>query len=469
MNIEFLQKLLTEDPSAKVVCQVSKTLSLDYVSVQTSMMGSIFSKFPEVLLLIRCHNADQKALYTFLADGPRVGAPYEMTRIVHVAVPTDETPQGLANMFHIMKELNPYWPSIQIFLVDPDFVEVSAILEAFPSAEVVLSASFVYAQIQQHVREHFLTDKAEKIVLTALRNTMCSATDRNLKGMYKILQQFADPSKFVQAKANWLLTDRIWALHRWRSWNDCLQYFEMVEGLWHELNVVFKVSPCLIKTMNSFVLFLGQAALKSKPEARLCSPEDLECLKGKSEISAGPYEVPKMEPEAAASMFESLNLMCNTTAVHLCANELDVTHNSVELVGARADQVFVQVLENQNEVSGDKCKTCTCSFYRSTMLPCRHILAVLNAREVTIQKDMLHAAWQKQTNPTAVLPVTPENQEIKEAQGQKVSEKHVPIKTLTSQISELLAQCSDEEFHHRYDALRELADSWIGPYEEVKL
>ncbi|XP_073415443.1 zinc finger SWIM domain-containing protein 1 [Dendrobates tinctorius] len=470
MNPEFLQKLLSEDPKAKVVCQVSKTFSLDYVSLQTSTMDEVFSKFPEVLLVLRCHNADQRALYTFLADGPRVGAPYEMTRMVHVAVPIDETRNGLACMFHILKELNPHWTSIQVFLVDPDFTDFNAIHEAFPAAEVVPSASLVYTQIRQRICELCLPDKAENILLNALKNTMCSATSRNLKGMYKILQKFSNPSMFTQIKADWLLIDRIWALHRWRSWKDCLQYVEMMEALSHGLSAVFKISPCLIKTMNSFVLFWMEAAEKSKPEARDCSPEELALLKCKNEICEGSFEEPRMEAEAVASMSESLNNICSPAAFRLCEHELDVAQKSVELVGASEDQVCVQILEKPNEISGDKCKTCTCSFYQCTQLPCRHIFAVLNESKETLHSDMLHKAWQRHADgPTPVLPVSPETLEIMEAQGRKVSEKHLLVKTMTNQITALLAECSDEVFQHRYNTLRELADTWIGPYEEVKL
>ncbi|XP_073537284.1 zinc finger SWIM domain-containing protein 1 [Phyllobates terribilis] len=471
LNPEFLKKLLSEDAKAKVVCQVSKTFSLDYVSLQTSTMGEVFSQFPEVLLVIRCHDDDQRALYTFLADGPRVGGSYEMTRMVHVAVPVDETPKGLARMYHIMKEMNPYWTSIQVFLVAPSFTEVNAIHEAFPSADVVLAASHVYTYIKQRIRDLCLPEKVENIILNALKNTMCSATDRNLKGMYKILQQFVDPSMFTKIKGDWLLTDRIWALHRWRSWNDCLQYIEMVESLSHGLNVVFNISPCLKSTMSSFVSFCGQAAGKSKPDARDCSPEELAMLlKCKSEICEGPFEEPRMEAEAAASMSESLGVICNPAAFRLCANELDVTQTSVELVGAGEDQVCVQILEKPNEICGDKYKTCTCSFHQCTKLPCRHILAALNASKKTLQSDMLHTAWRKQTDgPTSSLPVTPETLEIMEAQGRHVSENHLLADTLTSQISVILAECSEEVFQHRYNTLRELADTWIGPYEEVKL
>lgn len=472
MNPEFLQKLLAEDANAKVVCQShSKTLSIDYLNLQTSKMGKVFGQFPEVLLVIRSHNAERRALYTFLADGPRIGTPYEITRMVHVAIPTNETPEGLAHMFQCMKELNPCWPSIRVFLMDPDFTEFNAIHEAFPSAEVVLSASHVYAYIQQRIQELFLQDKAENLLLMALKNTMCSATERNLESMHRMLQQFVDPSMLPQMKLDWLLTDRTWALQRWRTWNDCSQYFEMVETLNRDLNGVFKTSPCLMRTMNGLITFiLGETLGKSLPEPRACGLEELAMIKCKTEPSERIEGEPKMEPEAAALMCESLNNICNPAAFGLCQYELDVTQKSVELVGTNGDKVCVQILENPSEVSRGKCKTCTCGFFQSTQLPCRHILSVLSASEEILQPDMLHTLWQKQTDGlTTTLPVTSDTLEIMKAEGNNVSEKHLLVNSLTGQISVLLAECSDEIFQHRHNTLRELADAWIGPYEQVKL
>jgi len=43
------------------------------------------------------------------------------------------------------------------------------------------------------------------------------------------------------------------------------------------------------------------------------------------------------------------------------------------------------------------------------------------------------------------------------------------VALLTEEVGQLLQHCSQEEFERRYNTLRELADSWIGPYEQVQL
>lgn len=48
-------------------------------------------------------------------------------------------------------------------------------------------------------------------------------------------------------------------------------------------------------------------------------------------------------------------------------------------------------------------------------------------------------------------------------------DKYLAVTLLTEEVGQLLKHCSKEEFERRYSTLRELADSWIGPYEQVQL
>ncbi|XP_056405979.1 zinc finger SWIM domain-containing protein 1 [Hyla sarda] len=471
MNPEFLEKLFAADANSNVVCQVTKSLSISFVNFQTSTMGEIFSKFPEVLQILHFQASDQRTLYTFLVDGPRIGSEYDATRMVHIAVPSNDTPKGLARMLRSMKDMNPCWRSIRVILVEPYFTELGIIHEAFPSAEVVLSAYHVYALMQRHIQVFQLEYKVEINLLDALNNTMCSVTEQNLKNLHSILQRVVDPGALSEMNPDWLLTDKIWALHRWRTGGDCSWYFKMVESLSSELNAVLKISPFLTETMNTLVSFiLDHIVGKSQPEPRSCSPEELALIECKGGASKRAATEAQMEPEAAALMCESLHNICNAAAFGLCQNELEVTQKSVDLVGAKGDNMCVQILENPNKVSSGIRKTCTCSFYRSTELPCRHIMSILNAREETLQPDMLHPLWQKQNDvDESALPVTPDTLEILKGEGSGVSEKHLLVNSLTGQMSALLAECSDEVFERRYSTLRGLADSWIGPYDQVKL
>ncbi|XP_075033798.1 zinc finger SWIM domain-containing protein 1 [Mixophyes fleayi] len=470
-NPELFQKLLEKDPDANIACQFNKESGLEHVNLQTSLMSKVFTNFPEVLLMVRSHNAKRRALYTFLADGPRLGPSFEAAKIVYVAVPKNENHDGLSHMFRAMKDFTPCWTEIRIFLVDPHFKGADAINEAFPSAEVVLSAFHLCRYFQQSIYQMSLPSQTEHLLVNALKNTMCSATEENLRKMHMILHQFVKPSMLIPLKPAWLLVDRIWALHRWRSWSDCFVYFQTMEAMSRDFNGIFSRYSSLNPTINALIEFIQQHTLsRGLSDIRACSLEELALLddkQGKIETAA---PEPQRESETAALVCESLNEVCIPAAFELSQKELAVAQKSVQLMGTNENTVNIQLLENPNEVSWGKPKTCTCSFNKYVKLPCRHILAVLRADEEVLQPDMLYTPWQKETEGfESMLPVSPDTLEIIKGDRINVPENQLLVDSMTSQISQLLAECSDDVFQSRYNTLRKIADAWIGPYEQVKL
>ncbi|XP_063816551.1 zinc finger SWIM domain-containing protein 1 [Pseudophryne corroboree] len=472
-NSEIFKKLLEKDPDAHIAFELNKESNpnLKNVSLQTSLMSKVFANFPEVLLIVRSHNKKESALYTFMADGPRLGSSFEMSKIVYVAVPKDETHKGLAQMFRVMKSFNPCWPEIRIFLVDPYFKGAEAIYEAFPSAEVVLSAFHVCRHLQENICHLSLPTETEHILVNTLKTTMCSSTEENLRKMHSILHQYVKPSLLTQLKPAWLLVDRIWALHRWRTSSDCFVYFQTMEVMNRDFNDLYKKSFSMYSTISVLTNLIQQHSLgQGLPEVRACSLEELALLDSKNKRTETVVPESEMDFETAAMICESLNDVCIPAAFELCQKELAIAQESVRLIRDSENTANIQLFEKPSEVNWGKPKTCTCSFNKCLKLPCRHILAVLRADEEVLQPDMLSKPWQKDTEGfESMLPVSSDTLDILKGDRKNVPEKQLFVDSMTSQISQLLAECSDDVFQKRYNSLRELADAWIGPYEQVKL
>ncbi|MEE6527609.1 hypothetical protein FKM82_029099, partial [Ascaphus truei] len=264
MAFQSMQKLLECNSGSLVTFQVNKDSELDSINFQTSLMTKVMMQFPEVLLLLRIHNAKGKALYIFIADGPRLKTTCEMTKLVHIAVPKNETPKGLARMFHTMKNFNPNWTEIRTFLVDPPFQGGDAIAKAFPSSEVVLSVLHVCKSFQNKISQLPLSHQTGLLLVNALKNTMCSATADNLRKMHTILQEFVRPGWLKQLHLEWLLVNRIWALHRWRSWSECGVYFENMETLNREFGHVFNEGLSLESTITKLAKLIQEGTV-NKP------------------------------------------------------------------------------------------------------------------------------------------------------------------------------------------------------------
>ncbi|XP_074461339.1 zinc finger SWIM domain-containing protein 1 [Larus michahellis] len=167
---------------------------------------------------------------------------------------------------------------------------------------------------------------------------------------------------------------------------------------------------------------------------------------------------------------QSLRDICTEPAAWLCLSEFAVVQKSVQLIGTEEDALTIQVLEDAYTVDLKGLSSCTCHFNQVFQLPCRHILAVLNSDRKTLQPEMLSRQWQKGSDAHQAERDSADGLlEILKSSWDESLDKSLLVSFLTEEISQLLTHCSREEFECRYRTLRELADSWIGPYIKVKL
>ncbi|OCT60510.1 hypothetical protein XELAEV_18046537mg [Xenopus laevis] len=495
---QSLQNVMTDDPGSQLIFQLDADKNIESINFQSSFMTRVFNESPKALLMIRIKNAKGKTLYLFTADGPCMKMEYDVLKLVHVAIPKYETPKSLTDMFTLLKNFNSRWADISTFLVDPSFKYSSVISKIFPSAEVVLSAYHVSKHIQEEIYRLSLPEKTEKLLNEALKKTMCSATAANLKKMHMTLLQILKPEQEATLNPNLLLDDKIWALHRWRTVPQCSVYFQTMEVASKEFTHIFDKSVGLETIITELIQFIQERANKSQAENLTCSLDDTSllcvgkcpkkesygpmsldfCLKSgtESDSSVKPKEEsdvhlePERQTEAGALICQSLDHICIAAASDLCMKEFCIAQKSAQVLLNKSDNVVIQLLESPQEVTWESPKQCSCYFNKCLKLPCRHIMAVLNANKEVIKPEMFDSSWHKQTNSfETILPVPIPTLEIIKGDSKGIADKHTQVEILMNQMAQLLAECSNEDFQHRYNMLRELADSWIGPYEQVKL
>ncbi|XP_061486706.1 zinc finger SWIM domain-containing protein 1 [Rhineura floridana] len=509
MALDTVKELLSFDCGSLVAYQLDKNSQLESISFQTILMRDVFINHPEVVLIHRTHNPWGKALYVFMVDKPFLKLEGEMTKVIHFSVPTRESAEGLAHMYHTFKAFNPEWKQIKTFLVDPRFRWLPTLSEAFPSADVQLSVFHICKHLQHKIHQVSLEFHTERLILSALRNAMCAPSESNLKKMYTILSDFVKPNLLPQLHKDWLLNEKIWALHRWRTWGECSQYFKDLEMITHSLSQVYCLGPSLDTCITSIAKNYQKGVLKSSLETVPCpatllsgnisSVQNLLVLNSSAVNSQRPLlprdppptapqnpltqkaEVAAEDPackqeieitleEAEQQIKQSLSDICTDPAARLCLNELAVVQSSVYLMGTNEDTVNIQLLEDAQVVRLKGLNNCTCHFSQTFQLPCRHVLAVLNSKGKDVEPERIPVRWRKghgvsQTGQTSTDGLL----EVLRSSWDELLDKYLAVSFLTVEISRLLSQCSHEEFDRRYSTLRELADSWIGPYVQVKL
>ncbi|XP_069404765.1 zinc finger SWIM domain-containing protein 1 isoform X2 [Ovis canadensis] len=409
MALTVLNEFLIEDPSPPLLLyQLNKTAQLETLNYQSCYMQRVFTHFPEILFIHRTYNPRGEVLYTFLVDGPRVPLEGHLSRAVYFAILAKEDAEGLAHMFQVFKKFNPAWERVCTILVDPYFLLLPTLAMEFPAAEVLLSAFHICKFLQGKFCQLALEQPVERLLLTALRSTMCSATAGNLRKLYALLSTCIPPAQLPALHSHWLLNDRIWLAHRWRSQAESSRYFQSLEVTTHLLSQFFGTTPVVEKGMSALLRYLQQ-----------------------------------------------------NSGDKLCLGELAVVQKSMHLIGSGSEKVNIQILEDTHRVQPQPPASCSCYFNQAFHLPCRHILAMLSAHRQELQPDMLPAEW--------TAGCAPNLSDILGSTWSETLEKRLAVALLTEEVSQLLQHCSQEEFERRYSTLRELADSWIGPYEQVQL
>ncbi|ELW48236.1 zinc finger SWIM domain-containing protein 1 [Tupaia chinensis] len=456
MALTVLNGLLIKDSGPPMLLhQLSKSPQLDTFSYQSCFMQEVFAHFPEILFIHRTYNPRGKVLYTFLVDGPRVQLEGPFARAVYFAIPAKEDAEGLAQMFQVFKKFNPVWERICTILVDPHFLPLPILAMEFPAAEVLFSAFHICKFLQGKFYQLSLEQPVERVLLTSLQNTMCSATAGNLRKLYTLLSNCIPPTQLPQLHSHWLLNDRIWLAHRWRSRAESTRYFQNLEVTTRILSQFFGTTPSEKQGVASLFQYMQQnSGDKASFNPGLSHQND-------HDPSDPSPETPKVEQLVEARIQHSLNAICTGPAAQLCLGELAVVQKSMHLIGSGSEKMNIQILEDTHKVQPQSPASCSCYFNQAFHLPCRHILAMLSARHQVLQPDMLPAQW------TAGCATSLDG--ILGSKWSETLDKHLAVTLLTEKVSQLLQHCSKEEFERRYSILRILADSWIGPYEQVQL
>lgn len=528
-------------------CMVSYELDAEgrmaSVSFQSAAMGALFARFPQALLVHRACAPSGRALYIFLADGPCLAVRGAAGRVVHLAVPRDESARGLARMCEAFRAFNPAWWRTRVLLVGPDLPEPVALGQAFPAAEVRLSAFHVCKHLQEQIHRLGLEHRAEQLLLSTLHGTMCRATESKRREMHRVLSETVPPDLLPRFHAHWLLTDKIWAVHGERSCKKSCDYFMELETVTQGLSQVFSAELFLETCIASLAKYCQKcvsesplddtvcstacpdhrAASQSSPTSNsplqplaMCQDQPSQCSVQDSPTATAAPQLPvalrsqpapsqpllqsgsvstcslfipsspaikveateypegdsdeEMNQRAEECIMQSLSDICTESAARLCLSELAVVQKSVQLIGTSVDAVNVQILEDAHRVTQEGLGHCTCHFNQTFQLPCRHIQAVLNSERKTLQPEMLGRRWQKGCDATQGMQDSADHLlEDLESPWDESRDKFLAVSSLTAEVSRLLASCSTEEFELRCSTLRALADSWIGPYMQVKL
>ncbi|XP_069507334.1 zinc finger SWIM domain-containing protein 3 isoform X2 [Ambystoma mexicanum] len=233
-----MKELVRIDSGSLASFTLDSTENLDRLSFQTSTMCTLFTKFPESLLLHRVQSKKSgHTLYAFLVESKeRVG------KVVHFAVLKDDTANNVSKMLSVFAQFNPDYRRVKVVFTDPTFVHKSSVKESFPTAQILLSVYHTVRLIEKKAKE---ASGLKHYMEIALRDVVFSTTIENRKGLSQMLKRVLDPDFHQFLQTHWFSCDLLWYMHVKKGLHSCSIYMDSLQLIIHKITSIFTKQPSL--------------------------------------------------------------------------------------------------------------------------------------------------------------------------------------------------------------------------------
>ncbi|KAM6120546.1 LOW QUALITY PROTEIN: zinc finger SWIM domain-containing protein 3 [Phoenicopterus ruber ruber] len=468
VRVAEVKTFLRADRGSLASISADSDHGLDRLSFQTSKMKISFTQFPENLLLHRAPSGGH-VLYAFLVESKeRAG------KVVHLSLLKDDTGHSVRKMLTVFKEFNPEWQKLQAVFVDVSFLHKAILHELFPSAQVLLSVYHAVRLLEKNMKEAEISSAFKQNLTLALQKAVFSPSAASLDALSQLVERVVSPELYDYLRANWFSCEPLWRVHGEKGPHSCGTHMDSLDLITRRISNLFGQQPSLEASVRRFLECadcLDSRGLESLNRGFSSTEEDGQSSWEKPDthtsaaaepgpVSGSPTPAERPEPAgqaaaAAGCMLAALRESCTELGSWLCLKEWEVVQTSTQLLSP-APGSLGRLLEDAHRVSRD-CRSCSCCFHRRYRLPCRHILAVLQANRGRVEEGMVCRAlaeggrYQQLPAPGASLPATA---------GARRGGRGERIGPLSLELANLLMQCEREELEERSSALAAILAAW---------
>ncbi|NXF47362.1 ZSWM3 protein, partial [Oceanites oceanicus] len=466
---EVMKTFLRVDRGSLASISSDSDHGLDRLSFQTSKMKSSFMKFPTSLLLHRALSEGGHVLYAFLVESEeRAG------RVVHLSLLKDDTRHSVRKMLTVFKEFNPEWQKVQAVFMDMSFFHKAILHELFPSAQVLLSVYHTVRLLERSVKEAEISSSFKQNLTLALQKAVFFPSAASLDALSQLVKHVVSPELYDYLRANWFSCELLWCLHAGKGLHSCSTHMDSLDLITHRISSLFVQQPSLEASVLRFLEcadcldsrgleslsqgFSGteeddQSSLQEKPDARAGAAAEPGPVSGSQVLAEHAEPAGQAAAAGTGCMLAALRASCTELGSWLCLKEWEVVQTSTQLLSPAPGSLAVRLLEDAQRVSRD-CRSCSCGFHRRYRLPCRHVLAVLQAHRGRVEEGMVCRRWQRRYQQLPDPGTSPPGR------GGDSGGRGERVRSLSLELANLLMRCEGRELEERSSALAAILAAW---------
>ncbi|XP_047140739.1 uncharacterized protein LOC105846787 [Hydra vulgaris] len=396
--------------------------TLQYLFVQTSVMRSIFSKFPEHICIdtTYCLNNSGMPLVSFLCmDGNG------FSHVIAFALIANESEVMLSQIFKTFKAYNASWNSIKTFMIDKDMSELTRLEQNFPNSFCEICLFHVKKAFKKKVADLSCTIDVKRKISVYL-DTLCHSRDQSIYEKQKQLllslnECFAEYflNNWDHMRDRWVFYKRATHLNFGDTTNNRIESYH--QKLKSVITHPIDLHQCLEK-----IFFLNDMFLEE------CKFKQFKSLTKK--------------------YFSELSYLHNIITPYA------IKHVSLELVKSTHYDLILPSNNTHNVIVGDNTyivseKLCNCKFFMNMCLPCRHLIAVsqyLGNEKLSL--DWFIPRWHVVNNYFEGSPIPYENAKVENSNWRTPAldkiQKYKLIKVCSDKLVNKLVELGTETFQY---------------------
>lgn len=434
---------LKEDPLVTLEIFTDQDHNLLGIYYQDEVMKKIYNAFPEMLFVDATHKVNElrMPLYVFLiCDGNG------QSEIVAACLVVNEQRIVIEKMVNAFKKHNSSYTATNVIMTDKDMNERDVLSEAFPSASSQLCLF------------HVLRTFGREITVEAMS---IRSAERSVA--LDILQKIAYSSTAEKYESNRrLLNDT--------GFTKVSEYFE---ANWHPIRCEWVT--CFINTFNFNNRTNNRLESINQKIKSVCSAfSDLETFFQDFRTVVSSLRIER----------DSKALVC-TSKVSVFGIGTTVEAQYTRLLTPYAAKFVRRQFEKRSKVKiVDGCVTtaetflyeCSCSFYQSMKLPCKHIFALRESNEQPMfDETLVHKRWRLDNyrtshvahnmtadgscaNSSASIIVS--TNEMHQPQPKTQHQKYNAAQILALRIATLVSETGISEFNNKMSILNSILQLW---------
>jgi zinc finger SWIM domain-containing protein 3 len=350
-ELEKLLANMNKIPNARIKVSVNEDNELLGILFQDERMARIYEKYPELLLIDATYKLNNRRIPLFILLVVDGNGESEIACLWFIK---SESKECISPMIDSFKELNSSWTKTKVIISDKDLSERVVFSEKFNGIPIQICLFHTLRNFNREITtaKRGITAAQREVVLEILVKMAYSRSSLEYDSLYTELCNLKLPEVTKYFDENWHTIRSEWTLHGKNEWNNYMNYTNnRVESLNQKIKIIGNHYATLLSFFDNVV----------QSYSVISSERDIKVIKSSMKVVRQRFD---------DIVLQRYNEFLTSYVFEKVLDEYKKSEK-VPFVSYK-DAVALTKYGRFQEVF-TKEDTCTCGFYKTMHLPCRHI------------------------------------------------------------------------------------------------